>query len=234
MINQTMKSTMTSEINATWSHVKLSSQRREKLRTAVRRHPSITQHLHSRTAVGQLRKAALLSLAADLGIDYAAVLSSPAEQQPKMGAEAQTGALSPDPFSGEIAFDLAMEFLGKTVTRKARIRYTHTPAWAYFDRESGKDVVPFGKGGSYSLELQSLAESEITYTDREAVERGRTFRKRLATTWEPCNDLTEVGIWSEEMWDAIRDQIDRDCRARDAANRRLPRRDVPIPGASAA
>jgi hypothetical protein len=29
----------------------------------------------------------------------------------------------------------------------------------------------------------------------------------------------ELGIWSEEMWDAITDSIDADCRAQDAANR---------------
>ena len=233
MTNETTKSNMTSEINATWSHVKLSSQRREKLRTAVRRHPSVTQHLLSRSEVGGLRKIALLDLAAELGIDYAAVLSSPAEKHPEIGsAEAVAGALASDAFAGCITFDLDMQFLGRKVSRQARIHYTHTPDWVYLHRESGKEVIPFGGGGIYSLEVQSVSESEITNAGQQAAEGGRTFRKHLQTAWEPCNDLTKVGIWSEKVWDAIRDQIDRDCRARDAANRQHAQRNVP--GASAA
>jgi hypothetical protein len=36
-------------------------------------------------------------------------------------------------FKGELPFDLTFTFLGKSVTRKAKVVYEHTPEWPYSD-----------------------------------------------------------------------------------------------------
>jgi hypothetical protein len=71
-----------------------------------------------------------------------------------------------------VTFDFPMRLLGKSVTRKARISYTHTPDWVYFDTKTGSEVVPYGEGGSYSFEVQSVAETEIFYSGEDAIKRG--------------------------------------------------------------
>lgn len=212
---------MKAKPKSNWSTIKLTQQGRSKLRTAVREHPLAAQFVRSSTEISSLSKAGLLDLAVKLGIDYQQVLDAPEDEYPEIGSfEARTGAFAPKAFSGVVEFDFTMGFLGKSVTRRARVKYDWTPDWVYLDSESGREIVPFGQGGSFSLEIQSVNESVVHYSGEDALKRGRTTRARGTVDWEECNDLTELGIWTDEMWDAFEGLIDRDCRAQDAANRK--------------
>jgi hypothetical protein len=166
-----------------------------------------------------LSKVELLDLAVTLGIDPSDVVQS--ECDPGIGSiDDATGAFALDPFTGKVEFDFTMSLLGKTVTRKARICYSHSPDWAYFDTKTGNDVLTFTRGGSFRFEVQSLVDSVVHHSGEDAIKRGKTVRRKQEAAWEECNDMTELGIWSDEMWAAVDDLIDRDCRAQDAANRK--------------
>ena len=204
-----------------WSQIKLTTEGRSKLRTAIREHPDAAKYVRSGTEISGLNKASLLNLAEKLEIDYGAILNSPTGEYSWLGSvNAQTGMFAPDPFSGVIEFPFTMGLLDLTVTRQARIRYTHTPVWVYFDPNTCHEVVPSGDGGSFVFEVQSIAETEIYYTGDDRARRGRAIRRKLETDWEPCNDMTEIGIWTDEMWDAINNIIDKDCRRQDEENRK--------------
>jgi hypothetical protein len=70
-------------------------------------------------------------------------------------------------FKGELPFDLTFTLLGKSVTRKAKVVYEHTPEWPYYD---------FGKKAEftgweithYHIELAAVPEVH----ERDGCERG--------------------------------------------------------------
>ena len=211
---------MATQTKPKWSDIKLTNEGRSRLRSAIRLQPAAGQYVKSGTEVSLLNKVGLLNLAVKLGIDPIAVIE--AGEDPGVGSiEESTGAFAENPFSGIVEFDLTMSLLGKTVTRKARIHYTHTPDWAYFDPQKNQDVLLYNEGGTYRLEVQSLVEGVVHYTGEDAIERGRTIRRKPAPDWEKCDDLIEWGIWTDEMWDAIDKLIDKDCRRIDQLNRLL-------------
>lgn len=197
-----------------WSNVTLTNKARSALRTAIREHPSASQVVAPGTRVSSLSKAELLELASKLSIDPTAVAAVP-------GADIVLSRppFVPFAFSGIVEFDFTMGFLGKSITRKARVRYDHTPSWAYFDAQTSLEVTAPGEAGSYAFEVQSINEGVVHYTGDDAMERGRTLRRKHEAHWEPCNELTELGIWTDEMWDAFINCIEDDCRAQDRAHR---------------
>lgn len=211
---------MATQAKLKWSDIKLTNTGRSRLRSAIRLEPTAGRYVKSGAEVSKLNKVELLNLAVKLGIDPVAVIQ--AEEDPGIGStEKRTGAFAASPFSGIVEFELTMSLLGKTVTRKSRIHYTRTPDWAYFDLLTNQDVLSYGEGTSYRLEIQSIVEGVVHYSDEEAVERGRTIRRKGRPDWEKCDDLTMWGIWTDEMWDAIDELIDKDCRRIDQLNRVL-------------
>lgn len=210
---------MATQVKSKWSKLKLTNEGRSRLRSAIRLQPAAAQFVKSGAEISKLNKVGLLNLAVKLGIDPVSLLQS--NEDPGIGSiDAGTGAFARLAFSGVVEFDFTMSLLGKTVTRKARVCYSHTPDWAYFDTKTQTEVLPFNEGSSYGFEVQSVVDGVVHYTGDDAIKRGRTVRRKLEVDWEECNDMTELGIWSDEMWDAIDDLIDKDCRAQDAANRK--------------
>lgn len=191
-----------------WKNTKLTAHARSALREAIRKHPSAAKFVRTSTEISSLRKAALLDLATNLGIDVEAQLQ--AADYSHLWATKTVY-----PFAGVIEFDMTMGLLGYQTTRKVRLEYQSSPEWAYFDPDTGSEVL--GREGS-SLVCEVHAEHGPGYRD-QVTQNGRQVWKELATTWETCNDLTAHGIWSDEMWDAIDSLIDKDCREKDAANR---------------
>lgn len=211
---------MATQAKPKWSGIKLTNEGRTRLRSAIRLEPTAGRYVKSGAEVSKLKKVGLLDLAVKLGIDPIAVIQ--AEEDPGLGSiEESTGVFAAKPFSGMIEFDFTMSVLGNTVTRKSRIHYTRTPDWAYFDLLTNQDVLSYGEGTSYRLEIQSIVEGVVHYSDEEAVERGRTIRRKGRPDWEQCDDLTMWGIWTDEMWGAIDELIDKDCRRIDQTNRGL-------------
>lgn len=191
-----------------WKDVKLTAVARQTIREAIRRHPQVTTHVKSSSQISQLKKSALLDLATKLGVDIAEKLK--ATDYDFSGFD--QGAF---PFKGVVEFDLTFGLLGKQVTRKARVNYEHSPAWAYFDAASGGERLGT-EGYSYTLEVEAVHTPTTTMSTNV---RGRTVYKHFPTTWEKCDDLTEIGVLSEEMMDEIFALIDRDCQATDQARR---------------
>lgn len=189
-----------------WKDVKLTAIGRQAIREAIRRHPQATAHVESSSQISQLKKSALLDLATKLGVDVAEKLKV---------TDYDFSDLNHFPFNGVVEFDLTFGLLGKQVTRKARVNYEHSPAWAYFDEASGGERLGT-EGYSFALEVQAVHEPTTTMS---TTVRGRTVYKHFPTTWEKCDDLTELGVLSEEMMDEVFALIDRDCRAIDQARR---------------
>lgn len=195
---------------------KLTAQGRSALRAAVRESPRATQFVKSSTEVSKLTKSQLLDVAHKLGVNVDEVLAGATSEYPHIGsAEEQTGAFAPHFFKGFIEFDIKTSILGCETVRKARMEFVHTPDWAYFDTAKGREVI--GWEGS-TLTLKVLAEHDTVVTHHEQV-NGKTIVRRVRSEWFGANDMTEVGIWSGETWDAIDALIDKDCRRQDRANR---------------
>src|SRR4029453_5097364 len=57
-------------------------------------------------------------------------------------------------FRGEVEFDWTVAFLGQSVTRKARVVYSHTPEWEYFDLHKNAPYTGWDSS-SYRVELQA-------------------------------------------------------------------------------
>ena len=58
-------------------------------------------------------------------------------------------------FRGEIEFDWTVAFLGQSVTRKARVVYSHTPDWEYFDLIKNAPYKGWDSS-SYRIEMQAV------------------------------------------------------------------------------
>lgn len=191
-----------------WKDIKLTAVARQAIREAIRRHPQASTHVKSSAQISQLKKSELLDLATKLGVDIAEKLKATDYDF----SDWDPGAF---PFKGVVEFDLTFSLLGKQVTRKARVSYEHSPAWAYFDVASGGERLGT-ESYAFTLEVQAVHSPTTTMS---TTVRGRTVHKHFPTTWEKCNDLTELGVLSEEMMDEVFALIDRDCRAVDQARR---------------
>jgi hypothetical protein len=56
-------------------------------------------------------------------------------------------------FKGELPFDLTITLLGKSVTRKAKVVYDHTPEWPYYDLQKKAEF-----GSEHHIELAAVPE----------------------------------------------------------------------------
>jgi hypothetical protein len=118
------------------------------------------------------------------------------------GKEASEWSWRNPGFRGVFEFDIAIEILGKRVERRAKIDYTLTPDWEYWDLV--KKALFTGVYNS-SFELSLLAIPEKGEDDEPE--------------WVAMGDITRNGVLSEEVWDAIDDKLDERCRMEDAERR---------------
>lgn len=190
-----------------WKDLKLTAQGRSALREAIRRNPHAV-HTHSSSEISRLRKIQLLNLAASLGIDIDAVLAKTRHTPPASSQEY--------PFEGTVEFDMTMALLGRHVTRKVAIHYEYSPSWSHFDTASGKEE-PGEDAWTMDCRIQAEFGPNVSHSEFVA---GRRVSFKLKTRWEPCNDITALGVWSDEMWDDIYALMDKQAHEQDALNRR--------------
>jgi hypothetical protein len=200
--------------------VKLSVAAREEVRRQLRAHPNLKHHLSSRTEVSRLPKDELIALSGKLGVDVRAIAENAFQ------AGGVTGILEPvvvqimgyneqpPAFSGILEFEIAIEMLGKKVSRKARAIYTYIPEWEYFDLARG-GVFQGSPGSTIQLEVLAMPEG---YTFKSGPD-GKHVREKLSPTWTGF-DVAETGVLSQEVWDAVEGAIDDKCRAEDGIKRR--------------
>ena len=116
-------------------------------------------------------------------------------------------------FEGELLFDLELKLLGKTVTRKAKVVFKHTPEWPYYDLN--KKAVHDGWESTQShLEIEAVPEN---WTD-DGTENGTWIPE--THKWVQTGDLVTEGILPMEVWDGIYDAIDEQCKREDADRRK--------------
>lgn len=107
------------------------------------------------------------------------------------------------PFSGHLEFTLTIGLLGKKVERDARIKFELVPEWPYLDPTTNKIVEGWPRS-EMSIEVLS----KPFYGSRSERE----------PRWVGV-DLFEEGILNKPIWEAIDDNIDRQCKSIDAERR---------------
>lgn len=114
-------------------------------------------------------------------------------------------------FKGEHEFDLTIAFLGKSVTRKAKIVYSHTPEWEYYDPQKKAPFTGW-PGSSYRIEMTAVPEE--WHDDDDNPVEGSSY-------WMRMKEITHIDLMPNEMWDALLDTVDEKCKVEDAERRRL-------------
>ena len=107
-------------------------------------------------------------------------------------------------------FDLVIELLGRKVTRRAKIVYTHTPEWEYWDLLK---QAPYTGWASSSWQIELLAVPQEQDEDGTFVD--------LEPYWMKLEELTRDDIIPTEVWDVLLDAVDDKCRTEDAERRRI-------------
>jgi hypothetical protein len=105
-------------------------------------------------------------------------------------------------FRGVFEFDIGIEILGKRVERRAKIDYTLTPDWEYWDLNK-KALFTGVYSSSFKLSLLAMPEKD----------------EEDKPEWTVMGDITQNGVLSEEIWDAIDCKLDERCRMEDAERR---------------
>ena len=95
-----------------------------------------------------------------------------------------------------------IELLGRKVTRKAKIVYTHTPEWECWDRLK---QAPYTRWASSSWLI------ELHAVPQEQDEEGNFVD--LEPYWMRLEELTRDDIIPTEIWDVLLDAVDDKCRA---------------------
>jgi hypothetical protein len=103
-----------------------------------------------------------------------------------------------------------IELLGRKVSRRAKIAYTHTPEWEYWDLQKN---APYTGWASSSWHIDLLAVPQEQDEDGNFVD--------LEPYWMRLEELTRDDIIPTEVWDTLLDAVDDKCKAEDAERRRV-------------
>jgi hypothetical protein len=112
------------------------------------------------------------------------------------------------PFTGSIDFKLAIGAFDVRVLRKARLAYAYTPAWSYYEVQTGTE-----RSGEFLLEV-GLSILALPRSDRS-----RTSDKLGKWYWAPLGQLLAIGILSTRAHHQLRCRVDADARDVDRRNR---------------
>jgi len=175
------------------------------LADGLSRHPDIAKHVERVEDVEKMGMWALLTLAKKMGVDPDEMIRKTEQEREELSVY----SFRYPGFKGELSFDLTMTFLGKSVTRKAKVIYEHTPGWPYYDLRKQAEFTGW-EGTQYHIELQAVPEE---HHDDGTVTFGTPH-------WITLDDITEDDALPHEAWDAVIDAVDEKCKAEDAERRR--------------
>jgi hypothetical protein len=176
------------------------------LRRGLSEHPDAAKHVANVDDIENMSAWELLNLAKTMGVDPAAMIRSLEQEDDKRWTYSHHNP----GFTGELEFDLVLELLGRKVTRKAKIAYTHTPEWEYWDRLKQAPYTGWASS-SWQIELQAVPQ--------EQDEDGNWVD--LEPYWMQLEELTRDDIIPTEVWDVLLDAVDDKCRAEDAERCRI-------------
>jgi len=176
------------------------------LRRGLGEHPDAARHVADIADIESMSAWELLDLAKRMGVDHAAMIRSLEQEDDErwMYSHRNPG------FEGELEFDLVLELLGRRVTRKAKIVYTHTPDWEYWDQLKHAPYTGWG-GSTWRIKLQAVPQ--------EQDDEGNWID--LKSYWMDLEELTRDDIIPTEVWDVLLDAVDDKCRIEDAERRRV-------------
>ena len=113
-------------------------------------------------------------------------------------------------FKGALEFDVTIEWLGKRVTRRARVDYEHTPEGEFYDLQKKALCISGVDQCSYTFHIHAVPEE---FHDDGKVTEGKRH-------WVKMEDITRNDVVTHEMWDAVLDAIEEKSKADDAERRR--------------
>ena len=176
------------------------------LRRGLSKHPDAAKHVSDTADIENMSAWELLNLAKTMGVDPAAMIRSLEQED---GKRWQYSYRNPG-FQGALEFDLVLDLLGRKVTRKAKIVYTHTPEWEYWD---------LLKQAPYTGWASSSWQIELHAVPQEQDEEGNFVD--LEPYWMKLEELTRDDIVPTEVWDVLLDAVDEKCKVEDAERRRI-------------
>ena len=175
------------------------------LARGLSQHPDIAKHIEHVEDVEEMGMWALLTLAKKMGIDPDEMIRKTEQEERAL----RNYSFKYPAFKGELPFDLTLTFLGKSVTRKAKLVYEHTPEWPYYDLRKQAKFTGW-ESSHYHIELAAVPE---VYESDDTVTEGES-------DWFQTEDITRDGVVPQEVWDAVLDVVDEKCKAEDAERRR--------------
>jgi hypothetical protein len=192
---------------------------RDQLRRKLRTHPKIKQHVERLDAISRMSKPELLAVAKKLGLNAKALVEHVTEHGKGMESVLEEGELERwrhskqfPAFTGRYPLEITFELCGEQVARQARVEYTCTPEWEYFDPRKQTPYVGW-PGTIMSLHVLTVPEA---YEDGGEPDE--------EPEWVEVSELFQAGVVPSEVVDGIRDAIEEQCRKEDAERRRLPQR----------
>jgi hypothetical protein len=176
------------------------------LRRGLSRHPDAANYVADTADIEEMSTWDLLNLAKTMGVDHAAMIRSIEQEDDKRWEYSHRHP----GFQGELEFDLVIELVGTKVARKAKVVYTHTPEWEYFDERKQAPYTGWG-GTNYHIEVLAVPEARDEDSD---VIADRPY-------WMSVEDLNRDDIVPIDVWDSLLDLVDDKCRMEDAERRRV-------------
>jgi hypothetical protein len=184
---------------------------RDQLRRKLRTHPKIRQHLERLDTISRMSKQELLALAKKLGINTKALVEHTTEHGKGMESVLEEDELERwryskqfPAFTGRYPLEITFELCGERVERQARVEYSFTPEWEYFDTR--KQVPYVGWPGT----IMSL--HVLTVPGEHDDEDG--------PAWVEISDILQAAVLPSEIVDGLYDAIEEQCRKEDAERRR--------------
>jgi len=178
---------------------------RHYLSRGLSKHPDVAQHVANVNDIEQMPMWSLLTLAKTMGVDADATIRATEEHEDKLS----NYSFSFPGFKGALEFDLTVTFLGKSITRRAKVVYEHTPEWEYYDLRK-KALYTGWNGSAYHIEVAAVPEEQDEDGNATA---GRPY-------WVRMDDITRDDVLPHDAWDAVLDAVDEQCKAEDADRRR--------------
>jgi hypothetical protein len=125
-------------------------------------HPEVAQHVASIEDLEKMQLWSLLTLAKKMGVDADETIRATEVAEHQLLEHSMRFPA----FKGELEFDLTIAFLGKTVTRKAKVVYEHTPEWEYYDLRKKALFTGWG-GSSWHVEVPEESDGDGNFVEGE-------------------------------------------------------------------
>jgi hypothetical protein len=113
-------------------------------------------------------------------------------------------------FTGDLEFDLVLEFLGRRDTKRCKVVYAFTPEWPFYDPNT-KTVREETETCSYHVEIKAVP--ELRQKADGTWKLGKPY-------WIHFEDFIRDDVLSHDMRDAILNAIEERCRLEDVERRR--------------